>query len=441
MKLFQKLFLLTAAVAAFASCDQDYDMPPLSEPTYEYDGELTTIAELRDMGASATQNEAVTITDDLVLRARVIANDVSGNIFKKLYVQDETSGIEIEVDANDMYATYREGQEIYIDLQGLSLSVYGGELQLGYPTGYNYRIPAEIFENIVHKNGWPDESKLEVKEVADFSELTSADAYRLIKFTGVTFEDGGRDTYAPADAYGEHDIVDAQGNHLMVRTSSYADFATTTLPTGTGSVTALLGRFNGTWQLTLRSIDDVQDFDPTQGGDDQPGGGDEPGGGDQPATGTIFSEPFDDGQGDFTIDNVEMYDPCTYIWAADTERRYMKASAHVNNTDIPSESWLISPEIELPAAGTLTLSFRQAANWFDGNAVGDYLSVKVRTADGQWTDLDVSGWPEGTSWTFQTTTADLSDYAGETIQIAFVYTSDDETAGTWEVSNVEINAD
>ena len=159
------------------------------------------------------------------------------------------------------------------------------------------------------------------------------------------------------------------------------------------------------------------------------------------ATGTIFEETFANGQGDFTIDNVEMYDPCTYIWTADVNYHYMKAGAFVNGTCVPSESWLISPEIELPASGSLTLSFRQAANKFNGAAVTDYLSVKVRKAGGQWTDLDVSGWPEGTSWTFQTTTADLTAYAGETIQIAFVYTSDDEVAGSWEVSNVEINAD
>ena len=436
MKLTHKLICLAAALFAFASCDIDYDMPPLNEPTYEYTGQLTTIAELREMGAAATQNEAVTITDSLMLRARITANDVSGNIFKKLYVQDETSGIEIEVDMNDMYATYRVGQEVYINLAGLSLSVYGGELQLGYPTGYNYRIPAEIFENVVHRNGWPDETKLDVKEVSDFSTLTSDDAYKLITFKNVSFEEGGRADYADADGYGERDIVDANGNHLMVRTSNYADFATTTLPTGTGDVTAILGRFNGTWQLTLRSEADMQGFT----GSEQPGeGGDQPGGGE--VTGTIFSEPFDDNQGDFTIDNVEMYDPCTYIWKADAANHYMKAGAFVNGQCIPSESWLISPEIDLAGTQNVTLSFRQAANKFNGGSVADYLSVKVRPEGGNWEDLAVSGWPAGSSWTFQTTTASLSAYAGKKIQFAFVYTSDDEVAGSWEVSNVEIYAD
>ena len=67
-----------------------------------------------------------------------------------------------------------------------------------------------------------------------------------------------------------------------------ADFAADKLPVGTGNVLAVLGRFNGSWQLTIRSAADCYGFDgeaPGEGGD-QPGeGGDQPGeGGDQPGT-------------------------------------------------------------------------------------------------------------------------------------------------------------
>ena len=70
----------------------------------------------------------------------------------------------------------------------------------------------------------------------------------------------------------------------MIRTSSYANFAANQLPKGKGSVTGILGRFKGGWQLTVRSADDVADFTETPGGDETP---------EQPeGETTLFSESF-----------------------------------------------------------------------------------------------------------------------------------------------------
>ena len=53
----------------------------------------------------------------------------------------------------------------------------------------------------------------------------------------------------------------------------------------------------------------------------------------------------------------------------------------------------------------------------------------------------MTGWPESDSWTFVDATADLSAYAGKTIEIAFVYTSTADVAGTWEVRNVTVRGE
>lgn len=45
-----------------------------------------------------------------------------------------------------------------------------------------------------------------------------------------------------------------------MRTSSYASFAKSALPKGTGDIVVILGKFNDTWQLTLRSVSDLIDF-------------------------------------------------------------------------------------------------------------------------------------------------------------------------------------
>ena len=166
------------------------------------------------------------------------------------------------------------------------------------------------------------------------------------------------------------------------------------------------------------------------------GGGDTP----EPPVGgdvTFFSETFADGQGAFTIDDVQQPAGGGYVWSHASSYGYMKASCFIGDQDLAAESWLISPAIDLTKATAATLSFSHCANFFDG-AVADALSVQVREQGGQWTKLDVSAWPAGNNWDWVDATADLSAYVGKTIEIAFVYTSQDGDAGTWEVKNVSV---
>lgn len=83
----------------------------------------------------------------------------------------------------------------------------------------------------------------------------------------------------------------------------------------------------------------------------------------------------------------------------------MKASAFLKDTNYASESWLISPVIDLSQL-TSTLTFQQAGNFFSDMQAD--CSVLVSTDRQDWTLLTVEGWPEGNSWTFYDSTADLS---------------------------------
>ena len=165
------------------------------------------------------------------------------------------------------------------------------------------------------------------------------------------------------------------------------------------------------------------------------------GGGDTPEPpveeGVLLSESFATGAGSFTIDNVTMPEELSYVWNNDDRYSCMKASAFVNSTNYAAESWLISPEIDMTGVASATLTFEQACNFFKG-APTDAVSVQVREQGGEWTKLDVTGWPTVDGWDFGNASADLSAYAGKTIQIAFVYTSTTEVAGTWEVRNVVV---
>lgn len=156
---------------------------------------------------------------------------------------------------------------------------------------------------------------------------------------------------------------------------------------------------------------------------------------------TIFSELFNVGQGDFTIDNKVMNDPLTFVWKADEKYGYMKASAFANKVAYASESWLVSPVIDLTQAKETELSFDEAANFFKGlDNFKAACSLKVKEEGGEWTNVAYNVAVEGNSWTFGTATADLAAYDGKKIQLAFAYTSTAELAGTWEVKNLYVKA-
>lgn len=163
----------------------------------------------------------------------------------------------------------------------------------------------------------------------------------------------------------------------------------------------------------------------------------------QPERYDIFTESFANGQGDFTVDDVSLAEGLSYVWSADTEYGYMKASAFVKPTNYAAESWLISPVIDLTGSTNSQLAFDHAGNFFGGaEGMAAAVSVKARVEGTEdWTDLTLSEWASGNSWTFSATTADLSAFDGQRIQLAFVYTSTADVAGTWEVQNVVVSGE
>lgn len=288
MKLIQKIYTLPLLVMAvlMTSCERDYDAPPLNEPVYTGAKPNTTLAQLKEKYSAATDKTPIVITEDYVVKAYITGNDESGNIYKQVIVQDATAALPIQLDQGNVYTTYRRGQEVFINLKGMCVSVYGGEQQLGWPDAYFYRMPFEMFQELVQKNGWPYPDNVKPEVITDFSVANldvSRMTYRLVQLEGVHFVNGGKNTFATTSGFGEETLKDAHGNTLTVRTSNYATFAYETLPVGTGTVVGILGRFNGGWQLSIPAYSDVFGFD---GVEPEEGGGGESG------ETVLFSETF-----------------------------------------------------------------------------------------------------------------------------------------------------
>ena len=155
---------------------------------------------------------------------------------------------------------------------------------------------------------------------------------------------------------------------------------------------------------------------------------------------TIFSETFANGQGDFVIENTLLPDELTYVWAHASQYSCMKASAYVGQA-YETESWLVSPYIDLSNCTSAKLSFEQAVNYASPEGAL-YVLITTEyedTVDGiEWEELQLSAWPSGNDWTFITSTVDLTPYAGQRVTIAFMYTSTNAASATWEVKNIVV---
>lgn len=279
------LALAAAAIVTISSCsDLKYDAPLLTEPKVEGLTPNVTIAELKREYSDLADRTSKEIEYEYVLKAVVSANDVSGNIYKQIYIQDETGGIAVSIDQNEIAGTYPVGQEVFIDLHGLAISMYGGQPSIAHPTAQKNRIPFEIVKKKMLPNGWPNADLVQPKTVK-ISDLTDDLVGRLIRIDNVYFEQKGQ-PFAPAQETVNRLVTDAKGASIIVRNSGYADFAADKLPEGTGSIVAVLSKFGNDYQLFLRSREDVIGFAPgntpsdpsDKGGSDTPtpetGGGD-----------------------------------------------------------------------------------------------------------------------------------------------------------------------
>lgn len=162
-----------------------------------------------------------------------------------------------------------------------------------------------------------------------------------------------------------------------------------------------------------------------------------------PAQGALYSETFASGMGDFTTENITLPEGLSYIFKADTQYGYIKASAYASGKNYASEAYLVSPVFDATKAAKLTAKFDQALNYFASiDAAKTEATIVARVEGGEWQTLTIPTYPEETGWTFVNTgDIDLSAFDGKKFQIAFRYTSTDTKAGTWEIKKFEINGE
>jgi len=277
---------------------EDYAEPNLAESPYG-NNELTesgviTIAQLKEKYATVISQSSMTeVTEDIKIKGIVTGNDIGGNIYNEFAVQDATGALLVCVNQGGLFGYLPVGQEILIDLKGLMLGGYGQQLEIGgiytnLNTGAKSigRMSRYVWANHYKLIGQADPQKaIDLIEVFDVSKMRDskymeANAGKLMTMSGVTLQDAnGTAVYAPDDGSvtltancANRAFTGYSSSYLVLRTSTYADFANAVMPTEQIDVTGIFTRYRNTWQVLLRSADDVQ-LTPQFSIDDLPGSG------------------------------------------------------------------------------------------------------------------------------------------------------------------------
>ena len=290
-------YLLVAALCfGMTACmDKDYDEPDFSKgaPYGNNNIEATnvvTIQELKQMYSTVMttdfrDGESFTeVTTDLQIRGFVTANDVSGNIYNEVAIQDETGAILIEIQQGGLYGYLPVGAEIIVELNGLCVGNYRMQPQIGMPskvsqgnnagkdqlgkisrkqwqehfriTGNSQIIEPEVFASGKTKTTWKaleDGGKLGVVENVKFSK---GSYYNGTTTVPLPFDEAAQFANPELNNSISWYFVE-QPTTVMLYNSNYSDFASALLPHRTVSVTGIMKRYNDSWEIVMRDINDI----------------------------------------------------------------------------------------------------------------------------------------------------------------------------------------
>lgn len=396
---------------------------------------VISIADLKTQFATVinSDNGYKQIEKDMMIKAVVTGNDVSGNIYNQVSVQDASGAIIIAINGSGLSGYLPVGQEILVNLKGLYIGSYKKLPQIG---GVNTKLSdGSLGMGKIERAIWNEHFKILNPGEADASTVVPVE-FDLTKLTDAAYMEAnvgklmtlkkvkfasanGTNVWAPDDTNTSLELIDAEtgkkisSSNLVVRNSGYSKFANEVVPQGVFDITGIFTRYNNTWQIVLRNTDDLKSV-----------------------VLAYISEPFDASQGNFTIDNIKLADGVEFVWKWASAAYGMKASGYVNGSKQELQSRLKSPAIDLKSAKSAKLMFDQAINY--ASDIKQECKVQISTDGKTWTDLDVQGYPAGNSWDFVSSTADLTKYCGKTIYIGFLYSSTPTGAPTWEVKNFAV---
>jgi hypothetical protein len=416
-------FLLVLVLLGLTACEPDFDKPRglvIPEGNFLELGDLRQI--LQDSGTYK-------FTEDFSVYATVAADEASGNFFRNVWIQGDSTGVNMRlIEPGGLYI----GDRIRINLKGAIVNEFAGVLQLD-----SVNVNTQV---VIQSNNNP----LQIFDTDLETLLTNPVEYqgRLVRLSNVEFVDGDiGTTYAISNNDNPEDpenvnkfIQDCDGNSIILRNSGYSSFADDIIPGAGGTLTAIMSQYNDDLQLYIRDTYDV-DFtelrcDGSTGDyifrDDFSGYGD--------GLSLNFSDDWE------TVQAVN----ASCDWLADEffEKTTARASSFIGGSAQDADTWLITRELDLSGYTNVNMSFDNNKR-YTGPDIQTLISTDYTTGSdpsaANWDLIQVSYDTDTDTWDlYNTGPIDISSYAGQTIHVAFRYIGSTGNTATWEIDTFSV---
>ena len=400
---------------------------------------------IRDLKSSYNGNTML-ITEEFIIEGVVVSSDEEGNFYKQLIIQDETAGISVIIDRNDLYTDFPAGRKVYVKLDSMFMGDYNGSIQLGSgvdpESGDAIRIPQALISDYIYKGPCNQEVEPLELSISELNPLEHQNMLVKLDYLRMGNNDAGKPYGNPdIESSTNREVLDCNGFEVTLRTSDFAEFATENTPTSLFTMTAVFNIFGSTKQLQIRTSRDVVETDETCPCDEVSG----------TVSGTttfqldnilveddqqntLLSQDFQTGSDGAPLNLngwKNLNESGSIDWEGDSYQSniYGRASCYQSGEQ-EVISWLVSPSVSISGVGEM-LSF-ETKDAFDNGAV---LEVLVST------DYDGGNTPWNASWekicpeisggnsngfapNWTVGEANLSQYSGD-IYIAFRYKGGD----------------
>ena len=419
--------LITGIILFLGSCVQDTpDAPPSNTIPFDPNKVYT----IQDLKTLKDTTGGYTFTDDYSVFATVTADEKSGNLYKTVFVQDATGGIQLNFfNPGGVYL----GDSIRINLNGSTVDDYGALYQINnLDQGKNiYKIAT---------------GKIIEPELVTIEELTAnLDKYQstLIRLDSVQFQEAELgNTYA--DSVNKIDenrmLENCDQVSIIVRTSGYADFANRIVAQGKGSFIAISTRYNDLAQLVIRNIDDINLTANRCGG----------GGGGEPIDPVASVEEFFNSAVAYTDISIEgwtnIFVQGDRKWQGKTfqTEKYVQATGY-NSGLTNMETWLITPPV-INTTGDKKLTFKCAQAYWE-HTINEPITV-MASLDFDGTNFSTATWtalqanlPTSSNANYEWVESgevSLASFVGN-VAIGFKYVGSDTESTSIELDDVMVN--
>lgn len=279
MKIFNYIMSAFACVMLASCMGDSYDEPDLKQSPYGNNGineeNIISIAQLKEMYKTniLTSYSYAQVTEDLKIKGVVTGNDISGNIYNEVPIQDETGAIIIAVAQGGIYGYLPVGTEIIVSLKDLYVGNYGKQAEVGMPTTNS---SGSTYVGRMSRMLWNDHFKI-TGVMKNVEPELFADGATGAATTWNIDADGGKlgviknvsiRNVTPQSVYAEPSgktsvswyFNEFKGTSIMIYNSPYCDFASKVLPQGKCNITGIVKRYNNYWEIIIRDENDVEEL-------------------------------------------------------------------------------------------------------------------------------------------------------------------------------------